>query len=167
MKFIKNPDLNPKSVTDNSVTVNADKQVIFGTTESITVPKGTEAERPASPVTGMIRYNTDDNEFEMYQEVNGSSAWREVRFKEPTTISVERFGPGDFVTTDFGPLDSGDPDFPLYTDPAQVLVFVGNVIQIPNINYIITTGGGSSYVQFTDEVPPLDEYVTVIHGLGR
>ena len=63
MKFIKNPDLNPKSVTDNSVTVNADKQVILGTTESVTVPKGTTAERPSTPVEGMLRYNTDDSEF--------------------------------------------------------------------------------------------------------
>ena len=163
MKFIKNPDLNPKSVTDNSVAVNAAKQVILGTTESVTVPKGTTAQRPSTPVEGMLRYNTDDSEFEAYQ--NGE--WRELRYKEQTSISVERFVPGDFVESDFGPLNTGDPDHPLYTDPQEVLVFVGNVIQIPNINYIITNGGGSSYVQFTDEVPPLDEYVTLIHGLGR
>ena len=163
MKFIKNPDLNPKSVTDNSVTVNADKQVILGTTESVTVPKGTTAERPSTPVEGMLRYNTDYSEFEAYQ----NSQWRELRYKEPTSIEVERFGPGNFVTVDFGPLSSGDADYPVPTDPKNILVFVGNVIQIPNENYILSSGAGGTYVQFTDEAVPLDEYVTVVHGLDR
>ena len=33
---------------------------------SITVPSGTTAQRPASPTIGMIRYNTDIGYFETY-----------------------------------------------------------------------------------------------------
>lgn len=42
------------------------------TTGSATLPTGTTAQRTASPANGMIRYNTDTNEFEGYQ--NGSWA---------------------------------------------------------------------------------------------
>ena len=51
-------------------TVNAGR-VILETTDSLTLPSGTTAQRNASPVTGMIRYNTTTNQFEGY---NG--AWK-------------------------------------------------------------------------------------------
>ena len=42
----------------------------FTGTEAITLPKGTTAQRPASPVQGSFRYNTEANGFEVY---NGTS----------------------------------------------------------------------------------------------
>jgi hypothetical protein len=39
-------------------------------TAAVILPKGTELERPGSPTTGMIRYNTDDNAFEGYNGTN-------------------------------------------------------------------------------------------------
>ena len=41
-----------------------------GGTGSITLPSGTTAQRPSSPVNGMIRYNTTTSSFEGY-----GSAW--------------------------------------------------------------------------------------------
>ena len=43
----------------------------FTGTTAITVPDGTEAQRPASPVTGMLRFNTDSGNLEQYD----GSAW--------------------------------------------------------------------------------------------
>jgi len=37
--------------------------------DATTVPAGTEAERPATAVTGMIRWNTDTNALEGYDGV--------------------------------------------------------------------------------------------------
>jgi len=45
-------------------------------TGSITVAKGTTAEQPGSPVTGMLRYNTTSNQFEGYS--GASPAWTSV-----------------------------------------------------------------------------------------
>jgi hypothetical protein len=164
MKFIKKQDINPKSVTDNTLSVNSTKQVIMETTEAVLVPKGTEIERPSTPVEGFIRYNTTDGEFEGYQ--NGQ--WRELAFKQPKNIVQERFGPGDFVTADFGPLNSGDPDFVAPTNPNNILVFVGNVIQIAGIDYTLSGSGASTFVSFVAGAePPLGEDVTVIHGLDK
>lgn len=42
---------------------------IFGGTGAITVPAGTQAQRPAVPTTGMFRFNSDTTRFEGY---NGS-----------------------------------------------------------------------------------------------
>ena len=45
--------------------------VILGTTSSLELPDGTTAQRPGSPVNGMIRYNTTLNQFEGYK----AAAW--------------------------------------------------------------------------------------------
>lgn len=40
-------------------------------TGAITIPKGTTDQRPASPVNGMIRYNTSLSQYEFY----GNGRW--------------------------------------------------------------------------------------------
>jgi hypothetical protein len=45
--------------------------VILGTTTALELPDGTTAQRPGSPVAGMIRYNTTLSTFEGYK----ASAW--------------------------------------------------------------------------------------------
>ena len=66
------------SIQNNTVTSDTDLILNPSTgivdvqgTAAVRLPRGTELERPGSPATGMIRYNTDDNVFEGY---NGS-AW--------------------------------------------------------------------------------------------
>lgn len=45
--------------------------VILGTTTALELPDGTTAQRPGTPVNGMIRYNTTLSQFEGYK----ASAW--------------------------------------------------------------------------------------------
>jgi len=47
---------------------------IFGGTGYMLIPKGTTAQRPAVPVDGEMRYNTDTNQFEGYQ----GGAWGQL-----------------------------------------------------------------------------------------
>ena len=47
--------------------------VTINTTGALVVSKGSTAQRPVSPVTGMLRYNTTNTEMEYY---NG--AWQSV-----------------------------------------------------------------------------------------
>jgi hypothetical protein len=54
------------TLTTLTVTGNAG----FTTTSHLTVPKGTSAQRPGTPVSGMIRYNTENQQFEGY-----AAAW--------------------------------------------------------------------------------------------
>lgn len=57
-------------VTFNSGTAAIPNNLILDGTGSLTLPKGTVAQRP-TPVAGMIRYNTDSNVLEVYT----GSAW--------------------------------------------------------------------------------------------
>jgi len=59
------------TITLNANTANVPNNLTFNGTGSITVPKGTDAQQPGTPVSGMIRYNTTGNTFEGYS--NG--AW--------------------------------------------------------------------------------------------
>ena len=67
-------DVNPVDTASNvSVIVQAANGVLSyadSTTGGLFLPTGTTAQRPASPVTGQIRFNTTTNSVEIY---NGSS----------------------------------------------------------------------------------------------
>src|SRR5210317_1056387 len=54
-------------------------------TDSIVLPKGTTAERPSSPVTGMIRYNTQLEQYELYNSVTG---WVNIGDQPPEIIGI-------------------------------------------------------------------------------
>jgi hypothetical protein len=56
-----------------NVTGNLSGDVEFTATTSITLPRGTTAERPGSPTNGMIRYNTSFGTLEQYSSGSWSS----------------------------------------------------------------------------------------------
>tara|TARA_B100001093_G_scaffold516354_1_gene594933 strand:+ start:818 stop:2653 length:1836 start_codon:yes stop_codon:yes gene_type:complete len=55
-------------------------------TGAIIVPKGTTAQRPTTAVPGMLRYNTELDQYELYNE--GLSAWEKLGDQPPTISSV-------------------------------------------------------------------------------
>lgn len=50
----------------DAITVNASQDVSLSSTGGFKVPSGTTAQRPASPVNGMLRYNTTIPQLEIY-----------------------------------------------------------------------------------------------------
>lgn len=139
MRLLKAQNTNLRNIYGNGVKYDVDQQVVLDSTNSMMISKGTTAQRPTSPVNGHMRYNTDENEFEFYQ--NG--AWRKVRYKEPVSITQQNLGSGDAVETLFGPLDSGSTDYPNPAAAQNVLVFVENVFQISGTNYTLVQNPGS------------------------
>ena len=177
MRLIKAQNTNLRNIYGKGVKYDVNDQVILDSTNVVLVPKGTTAQRPDSPVSGHMRYNTTLNELEIYSE----SEWRSVRYKEPNNdpgIVQQALGLGDDVETLFGPLDSQDPNTN-YTAPAaaqNVLVFVENVFQISGTNYTLTqnpvgkTAGW--YIEFTSAPPsagvggdPVP--ITVLHNFDK
>lgn len=57
----------------NVGTISASGNSTFSGTGSLTIPSGTEAQRPGSPSTGMIRFNTDSASLEVYN--GATSSW--------------------------------------------------------------------------------------------
>jgi hypothetical protein len=168
MRLIKAQNTNLRSITGKGVKYDINNQVIVDSENVMRIPKGTEAERPASPTNGHMRYNTDDNEFEFYS--NG--AWREVRYKEPNQVGItqQNLGNGDASEIVFGPLDSGDSDFPVPAAAQNILVFVENVFQISGTNYTLVqnpAGFATGYYIEFSSAPDLGKPVTVLHNFDK
>jgi hypothetical protein len=192
MRLIKAQSTNLRSIYSKGVKYDIDDQVVVDSTRAMKVPVGTLAQRPGetgvitSSANGQVRYNTTDQQLEVYQ--NG--AWREVRFKEPNQdpgIVWQNLGVGNITAdeTVFGELQSNDTDFPVPASANNIIVMIENVVQIPTTNYTIhqtaeiTTGGAEQgpnhpytasgsgwWIKFTSPVPT-GKPVTVIHNLDK
>jgi hypothetical protein len=167
MKFLKKLQLAKKNLTDDRIAVDANSLVYFESTNAMKLPIGTTNQQPGqsgntitSPANGMVRYNSDTNQLEAYQ----NSAWRNVRFKEATAITQQTAGTGNGTETKFGPLS------PIPTAAQNVLVLVENVMQIATTNYtLVQNPGGYAagwYISFTSAVP-IGKPVTVLHGFDQ
>jgi hypothetical protein len=153
MKFLKRNQLNFRNVKDNRVAVENTDEVLLDTLNAVLIPNGPTVNRPGesgtitNPKVGHMRYNTDDQEFEVRQGggldpatgVPVAEAWRRIRYKEPALITQQNLGNGDAAEIYFGPLDSGHLEYPYpdLTNPQNLMVFIENVFQISTTNYTL------------------------------
>jgi len=186
MRFLKTLTLNPRALYDDRLAITTIDSIVMNTPKNLLIPKGVASNRPGSPSNGMIRYNTDSDQFEGYQ----AGAWRSFKFKEPSLITQQAIGTGNGTNTVFGPLNpqpattaASGVTWDLAQQAKQILVVVGNVIQISNTNYVILLGeninnagaatpgypyiNGQKYIQFTSGVPGLSTPVVVLHGFDQ
>jgi hypothetical protein len=180
MRFLKSQNMNKYIRQDHTIyydpngSVTIQNHVAFTGNSSITVPNGTVAQRPSSPVNGDLRYNNETQEL----EVLSNSSWRAVRYKEPTSITVQNLGIGDYETTIFGPLTpTSESNYPNSNGitvfgsnyGANILVFVENVFQIFGTNYSLQQNplgyAAGWYLNF-NEAPPV-KTITVIYGFDN
>lgn len=152
MRFLKAQNLNKFRRTDRTVSQDSIGRVEMRTNMTLLLPKGNTAGRPLSPENGQIRYNTDINDMEVYVQ----GAWKQLRYKEPTKIVQQSLGYGDYVKTQFGPLN------PVPADGQNILVLIENVIQLFNVNYTLNQTAGGWYLVFS-EAPP-SKLITVLHN---
>lgn len=101
-------------------TLTATADSAFTSTGALTVSKGTSGQQPASPVTGMIRYNTTSNQFEGY--AGASPSWLPVG--------------GSVITNDTTTATNLYPIFANATSGTATTVYTGNA----NLLYRPSTG---------------------------
>lgn len=173
MRFLKTLSLNRRAIHDDRLAVDTANGVIMNTPNNLLMPKGDTDNRPASPSTGMIRYNTTNDEVEVYQGIGGSATWRSLRFKESTGITQQTLGTGDAIETIFGPLNPAPPSVVQSGETwggQNLIVVVENVIQLHTTNYVIVQDPAGKdpgyYLEFGSAVP-LGKPVTVLHGFDR
>jgi filamentous hemagglutinin len=100
--------------------------VNFATTTSVKMPVGNTQQRPATGVTGMIRFNTTNNNLELYD----NSEWTAVGVPAFTVIDDQQFN-GDGSTLAFT-LNSAQTT-------NSCIVSINGVVQIPTIAYSVST----------------------------
>lgn len=115
----------------------------------VVIPTGSTATRPDSPSFGLIRYNTDSG----YIEYFNGTIFQNLSATGAVSYTVDNFS-GNGTQTVFTMSVVVD-------DPAQIIVFVGSIYQIPTTNY--TVGGPGTYdITFTS-APPNSMPINVIH----
>lgn len=171
MRYLRKQVLNRRAPFDDRLAVDITSGVVMNTPNNMLMPKGIQSQRPVTPLTGMMRYNTTTDEVEVYQGT--SATWRAIRYKEATQITIQTLGVGDNVETVFGPLSPTPPTIVqsgTTWSGANILVIVENVIQIFNTNYTISVNPigkpTGSYVLFDSSVPT-GKAVTVLHGFDN
>lgn len=175
MKFLKAQTTNNRGI-DRGVGIfyNTDQTVDIRSKSALKVPVGADADRPAYPALGQMRFNTTNNSVEFYD--NG--VWKEIRLKEPTPITQQSLGTGDGTETVFGPLNANDTSYPVPASAQSALVIVENVLQLSVTNYTLeqsvsgNLAGPNSpyadgyYIKFLSAVPN-GKAVTVLHNFDK
>jgi hypothetical protein len=121
--------------------------VAFNATNSILIPVGNTAQRPGTPSTGMLRYNSTISQCEIW---NGS-AWVAVGGSSYTVITNEQFN-GDGSTVDFTLGSSQTTD--------SCIVTINGVVQIPTTAYSVSGVYPTCVLTFT-EAPQVSDTIDV------
>jgi hypothetical protein len=151
MKFLKTKGISKFSINDRALIYYPDgvgpgNRIVVNAKGGIMLPKGTTAQRPQltsvrqpTDANGTIRYNTSTNSIEAY--VGG--AWVTVASSLAAAITKQTLGPGDGVSTIFGPLNTTfAASYAASAD--NVIVLVENVMQISTTNFTINQNPTSS-----------------------
>lgn len=142
MRFLKRQTINRRQIKSTTVYSDVTDTNVYinpRNSGSMVLPSGTDAQIPSSPVNGMMRYNVDHSEVQVYQ----GSTWRSLRFKESTKITQQPLGDIDGYTYFYGPLNASYDPLNISSNNnnfggQNILVFIENVFQIFNTNYVIT-----------------------------
>ena len=116
--------------------------VAFNDPTSILMPVGNTAQRPGSGTLGMLRFNSTDDNLEIYS----TAGWEAVGVPVFTVIADEQFnGDGSTVAFVLGSEQT----------TASCIVSINGVIQVPTVAYSVS-GTGTSTLTFTEAPEPGD-----------
>jgi len=124
-----NPDLFVVDAGTNSIGIGSANVVngailTIDSSESIVLPSGTTAERPATPAEGMFRYNETEADLEFYDGTQWTSAATSFTLIESETFS------GDGSTTTYTLNEE--------SSTASAIVTINGVVQLPTTAYAIS-----------------------------
>jgi filamentous hemagglutinin len=126
-----------------SATQTTNALVAFNTSTSVLMPVGNTAQRPATGVTGMLRFNSTTDSLEVYD----NAQWSAVGVPIFTVIADEQFnGDGSTVAFTLGSEQT----------TASCIVSINGVVQLPTVAYSVT----SDVLTFT-EAPQSGDVIDV------
>jgi hypothetical protein len=141
-------DVNTGTVTlGANITQTIGATLAINATDSMLLPVGNVGQRPATPATGMLRYNSTVSQCEIW---NGA-AWVAVGGSSYTVITNEQFN-GDGTTVAFTLGSSQTTD--------SCIVTINGVVQIPTTAYSVSGTYPTCYLTFT-EAPEIGDTIDV------
>jgi len=140
-------DAGTETASFGSATQTTNAIVAFNSTNSILAPVGNTAQRPATGVTGMIRFNTTNNAVEVYD----NSAWVSVGVPVFTVIADQQFN-GDGVNVAFTLSSTQTTN--------SCIVSINGVVQIPTLAYAVAGTDPTCVLTFT-EAPAVGDLIDV------
>jgi hypothetical protein len=117
--------------------------VAFNTSTSILFPVGNTQQRPATGVTGMLRFNTTNNAVEVYD----NTEWTSVGVPVFTVIDDQQFN-GDGSTVAFTLSSTQTTN--------SCIVSINGVVQIPILAYAVAGTDPTCVLTFTEAPEPGD-----------
>lgn len=172
MRFLKTLTLNRRAIYDSRVALDVNNNFTLADSTVMTLPSSSSS---LAGVEGQIRYNTSTHEVEVFQGNGAGAAWRNLRYKEPTAITVKTYGYGDADTVYFGPLDPaptvpGGTTWTAVQKAKQIIVVVENVIQVPGTNYDLEENpasiSGETYTPLTTGTATVGAFVINFNTSG-
>lgn len=156
MKFIKRKNIDTYKPKSQRFTVEVDGRAIIDTDKSVTVPIGNTAARPGTGVPGMLRYNTQSHDFEVFTDYS-SWGWEKLRTDRPTDITFQQVGTGTGDgTVDSVTVTNAGSGYSQVSPPAVVFaapdigtdVATGTAVVNPDgtIDSITMTNNGTGYL---------------------
>ena len=118
-------DAGTETVSIGSATQTTDVILAMNATTSFLQPVGNTAQRPATGVTGMLRFNTTLNAVEVYDNVE----WKSVGVQEITVITDDQFN-GDDSTVAFTLSEE--------STTSGTIVAINGIQQIPTTAYSVS-----------------------------
>jgi len=128
-------------------TIVACSVLSLNATTSFVVPVGNTAQRPSSTYTGMVRFNTSQNNLEIYD----NAQWAPVGSTAFTVIADQQFN-GDGTTVNFTLSSTQTTN--------SCIVSINGVVQIPTLAYAVAGTNPTCVLTFT-EAPALGDVIDV------
>ena len=159
MKFIKRKNIDTYKPKSQRFSVEVDGRAVIDTNKTLTLPKGTVNDRPSTGIPGMIRYNTELHDFEVYTDYDPSWSWEKIRTVRPANIKVKQIGvggaTGEIATIDVLNGGSGyDPNNPPDVIISQPDIGDDTAVAVANVNL-------SGVITSIDIISPGTGYISI------
>lgn len=128
-----------------------------GGSYSVQLPLGTNTLGPDSPISGQIRFNQTSNKIEFYY----NSQWNQIAKIGTVQINVDQL-----VTADGVNQYTMSQNY-IAGQENSVMVFVGGVHQVPNVNYTFSNTVSSNQLYLQPSTSgDANQPIIVIHNLN-
>ena len=93
MKFIKRKNIDTYKPKSQQFSVEVNGNSVLSGTKSLILPKGTTSQQPGTPIPGMIRYNTETHDMEVFTDYS-SWGWEKLSTNRPADVTISQIGTG-------------------------------------------------------------------------